>query len=148
MFQQEFFISRVDWERHRPIVFMVTFLCIMIFPKKRDSVDINFLHMVIYMFRGRVRMTIVPTTLAEIFRSLSLCSRGYDQFKGSNLLPHIWMLEHFYQRQAENGTEADLHNKIISHAMRLSMCDAPNNEDGWCFFLTHLIENHILWRLP
>ncbi|KAH0750740.1 hypothetical protein KY290_029972 [Solanum tuberosum] len=32
--------------------------------------------------------------------------------------------------------------------MRLSMWDAPNNEDGWHFFLTHLKGNHIQWRLP
>ncbi|KAK6776058.1 hypothetical protein RDI58_027059 [Solanum bulbocastanum] len=94
--------------------------------------------MVIYMFRGPIRVTIVPMILAKIFQSLSLYSKGYDQFKGSNLLLQIWALEHLYQRQAENGTEADLHNKIKRHTMRLSMWDAPNNEDGWCFFLTHL----------
>ncbi|KAG5590458.1 hypothetical protein H5410_040972 [Solanum commersonii] len=98
--------------------------------------------------RGPVRVTIVLMILAEIFRSLSLCSRGYDQFKGSNLLLQIWALEHFYQRLAENGTEANLHNKIRSHAMRLSMWDALNNEDGWRLFLTHLTGNHIQWRLP
>ncbi|KAK4729648.1 hypothetical protein R3W88_022636 [Solanum pinnatisectum] len=65
-----------------------------------DCVDINLLPMVIYMFRGPVRVTI------------------------------IWALEHFYQRHAKHGTEAELHNKIRSHAMRLSIWDAPNNEDG------------------
>ncbi|KAH0670782.1 hypothetical protein KY285_025035 [Solanum tuberosum] len=28
------------------------------------------------------------------------------------------------------------------------MWDAPNNEDGWRLFLTHLTRNHIQWRLP
>lgn len=100
------------------------------------------------MFRGPVTVTIIPTILTEIFRSLSLCSRGYHQFKGSNLLLQIWALEHFYQRQAEIGTEEDLHNKIRSHAMRLSTWDAPNNEEGWRLFLTHLTGNRIQWRLP
>ncbi|KAH0746036.1 hypothetical protein KY285_007693 [Solanum tuberosum] len=77
--------------------------------------------MVIFMFRGPVRVIIVLMILTEIFRSLSLCSRGYDHFKGSNLLLQLWVLEHFYQRQAENDVEADLHNKIRSHARRLSM---------------------------
>ncbi|KAH0642207.1 hypothetical protein KY290_033805 [Solanum tuberosum] len=99
------------------------------------------------MFRGPIRVTIVPMILAEIFRSLSLCSRGYDYFKGSNLLLQIWVLEHFYQRHAEDGAEADLRNKIRSHATRLSMWDAPNDEDGWRLFLTHLTGNHIQWRL-
>ncbi|KAH0713700.1 hypothetical protein KY289_009659 [Solanum tuberosum] len=137
-FHQEFFISKVDWERLRAIVFVTAFLGIMIFLKKKSSVDINLLPMVIFMFRGPIRVTIVPMVLAEIFRSLSLCSRGYGHFKGSNLLLQIWVLEHFYQRHAENGAEADLRNKIRSQATRLSMWDAPNDEDGWHLFLTHL----------
>ncbi|KAH0769773.1 hypothetical protein KY290_013755 [Solanum tuberosum] len=147
-FHQEFFISRVDWEKLRAIVFMTAFLGIMIFPNKKGCVDINLLPMIIFMFRGPIRVTIVPMILAEIFRSLSLCSRGYDHFKGSNLLLQIWVLEHFYQRHAENGIEADLRNKIRSHATRLSMWDAPNDEDGWRLFLTHVTGNRIQWRLP
>ncbi|KAH0716902.1 hypothetical protein KY290_013474 [Solanum tuberosum] len=147
-FHKKFFISRVDWERLRAIVFMTAFLGFMIFPKKKGCVDINLLHMVIFMFRGPIRVTIVPMILAEIFRSLSLCSRGYDYFKGSNLLLQIWVLEHFYQRHAENGAEVVLRNKIKSHAMRLSMWDAPNDEDGWRIFLTHFTGNRIQWRLP
>ncbi|KAK4718036.1 hypothetical protein R3W88_016374 [Solanum pinnatisectum] len=112
-FQQEFFISRVVSTS-------------------------TLLPMVIYMFRGPVRVTIVPMILAEIFQSLSLCSRGYDHFRGSNLLLQIWVLEHFYPTQVENGTEVDLHNKIKSHAMRLRMWDSPNNDEGWRLFLTHL----------
>ncbi|KAH0655160.1 hypothetical protein KY285_030042 [Solanum tuberosum] len=55
----------------------------------------------------------------------------------SSLRPFwIWVLEHFYQRHVENGAEADLRNKIKSHAMRLSMWDAPNDEDGCRSFLT------------
>ncbi|KAH0678980.1 hypothetical protein KY284_020065 [Solanum tuberosum] len=121
----------------------MAFLGIMIFPKKKACVDINLLPMVIFMFRGPIRVTIVPMILAEIFRSLSLYSRGYDHFKGSNMLLQIWVLEHFYQRQEKNDIEADLHNKIRSHAARLSMWDAPNNEDGWRIFLTHLTGNRI-----
>ncbi|KAG5580224.1 hypothetical protein H5410_050851, partial [Solanum commersonii] len=94
-FQQEFFISRVDWERHRAIVFVVALLGIMIFPKKRGCVDINLLSM-------------------------------------------IWVLEQFYQRKVENGTEVDLCNKIRSHAMRLSIWNTLNNEEGWRLFPTHL----------
>ncbi|KAK4713619.1 hypothetical protein R3W88_019526 [Solanum pinnatisectum] len=116
--------------------------------KKKGCVDINLLPMVIYMFRGPVRVTIVPMILEEIVRSLSFCSRGYDHFKGSNLLLQIWVLEYFYQRQVENGTEAGVHNKIRSYAMRLSIWDAPNNESGWRFFLTHFTGNYIQWRLP
>ncbi|KAG5579759.1 hypothetical protein H5410_050386 [Solanum commersonii] len=61
----------------------------MIFPKKRDCVNFNLLPMVIYMFRGPVRVTIVPMILAEIFQSLSLCSRGYDHFRGNNLFLQV-----------------------------------------------------------
>ncbi|KAH0632836.1 hypothetical protein KY284_035622 [Solanum tuberosum] len=32
--------------------------------------------------------------------------------------------------------------------MRLSMWDAPNDEDGWRLFPTHLTGNHIPWQLP
>ncbi|KAH0689361.1 hypothetical protein KY289_016719 [Solanum tuberosum] len=143
-----YLFKRVGWERHRAIVFVMAFLGIMIFPKKKACVDINLLPMVIFMFRGPVRVTIVPMILAEIFRSLSLCSRGYNHFKGSNLLLQMWVLEHFYQRQEENGVEVNLHNKIRSHAARLSMWDASNNEDGWRLFLTHFTGNRIQWRLP
>ncbi|KAH0669355.1 hypothetical protein KY285_023513 [Solanum tuberosum] len=52
------------------------------------------------------------------------------------------------KRQAETGAEVDLRNKIRSHAARLSMWDAPNNEDSWRLFLTHLTGNRIQWRLP
>ncbi|KAG5590054.1 hypothetical protein H5410_040568 [Solanum commersonii] len=57
----------------------------------------------------------------------------------------IWALEQFYQRQAKNCTKVDLHNKMRSHVMRLSMWDAQNNEDSWRFYLTHLTGNHIPW---
>lgn len=57
MFEQEFFISRVDWERHVAIIIVEAFLGIMIFLKKRDLVNINLLPMVIYMFRWHVRLT-------------------------------------------------------------------------------------------
>ncbi|KAK6793737.1 hypothetical protein RDI58_007190 [Solanum bulbocastanum] len=50
----------------------------------------------------------------------------------------IWVLENFYQRKVENGTEADLHRKIRCRVMRFSMWDAPNNEGDWRLFLTHL----------
>ncbi|KAH0698507.1 hypothetical protein KY284_012722 [Solanum tuberosum] len=73
------------------------------------------------------------------------CLRRADE--GSNLLLPIWAVEYFYQRKAENGSEADLHNKIRSHAMILSTWDALNNEEGCRLFLTHLTGNRIQWRL-
>lgn len=120
----------------------------MIFPKKRGGVDVNLLCMVIFMFRGPVRVTMETMILVEMFQSLSLYCRGYDHFKKSNLLLQIWTLELFYQKRVENVTEAFSHNRIRNHTIILSMWDSPKNEEGWRIFLTHLTGNDIQWQLP
>lgn len=56
-FHQKFFISMVDLDRLKAIVFMMEFLVVMIFLMKKDCVDINLLHMVIFIFKGRVRVS-------------------------------------------------------------------------------------------
>lgn len=79
-----FYIFRVDWKWHKAIIFNVSFLGMMIFPKK-GWVNINLLPIVIYMFRGHTKVTIVPMILVEIFPSLSFYSRRYNHFKESNM---------------------------------------------------------------
>lgn len=81
---REFFFTRIDWERHRVIVFMVAFLGVMVFPMRKNRISIYLLPTVIFMCRGSVRTIIVPMILAEIFRSLVTCSRGSNFFRGCN----------------------------------------------------------------
>lgn len=74
----------------RPMVFSLSLLGALVFPQRQRIININLLPMVIAMFKGNLRVTLDPMVLEEIFRALSACSRGYDFFKGCNLLLQVW----------------------------------------------------------
>lgn len=128
-FQSEFFFSRIDWERQRAIIFIVSFLGIMMFLMRGNQININLLLIVSFMCRGSPRVTIMSMILAEIFRSLSACSRGYKFFRGCNLMLQVWALEQFYRRNMDNDTRESGCNQIFSHKLRMNMWDVPNNKE-------------------
>lgn len=45
--------------------------------------------LVLAKFRGNLQVILVPVLLVEIFMALSTCWKGYDFFKGCNLLLQI-----------------------------------------------------------
>ncbi|KAG5597764.1 hypothetical protein H5410_038996 [Solanum commersonii] len=129
-FHQEFFTSVVNWER-LGYCLRGRFLGIMIFPKKKRCVDINLAYGHLHVW-GPIRVTIVPMILAEMFRSLSLCSRGYDHFKEVTYCRKFGRWNTFIKGM-QKMTPVEPYDKIRSHATRLGMWDAPNDVDGWRF---------------
>ena len=67
---------------NRCICYQGAFLGIMIFLMRRHYVNINILPEVMNVFTDPQRFTLVHMILAEVFRSLSACSRGHDFFGG------------------------------------------------------------------
>jgi len=103
----------------RPRVFVMTFLGVMVFPKRSHSVDINILPMVISIFNNPQRFSLVPMILADVFRLMTACIRGHDFFGGCSMLLQIWAREHFYRRDPQMDYYIGAHTKIESQENRL-----------------------------
>ncbi|XP_009614920.1 uncharacterized protein [Nicotiana tomentosiformis] len=96
----EFQFDQVTWKSLRPNTFAMELLGLLVFPQRRGRININLLPVVLKTFHGNLQATLVPMVLAEMLRALSAYARGYDNFKGYNLLLQIWATEHFFQWEA------------------------------------------------
>nr|XP_033515916.1 uncharacterized protein LOC117280321 [Nicotiana tomentosiformis] len=74
---------------------------------------------------GNLQATLVLMVLAKMLRALSACARGYDFFKGYNLLLQIWDTEHFFQREATIDYFVDITKMIHSHNERMRHWVSP-----------------------
>ncbi|KAK4349293.1 hypothetical protein RND71_032048 [Anisodus tanguticus] len=83
-------------------------------PKRKGRININLMPMVLAMFAGPERLTLVPMILVEMFRTLSACSRGHGFFGGCNLLLQIWVVEHSYKRPPINDYAEGICNRTQS----------------------------------
>ncbi|KAK4731621.1 hypothetical protein R3W88_024609 [Solanum pinnatisectum] len=132
---REFERTRGAWEHMRPRVFVMTFLGVMVFPIRSNSVDINILPMVINIFSDPQRFSLVPMILAEVLRSMKACIRGHDLFGGWNMLLQIW---DYYM---------GARNRIESHEDRLrNWTGVTTKREEWHTFLNNLTGDAIQWK--
>ncbi|KAH0688044.1 hypothetical protein KY285_016605 [Solanum tuberosum] len=146
-YQREFECTRGAWEHMRPIVFVMAFLGVMVFPIRYNYIDINILPMVISIFNVPQRFTLVPMVLAEILHSMTACIRGHNFFGGCSILLQIWAREHFYQRDPQMDYYIGAPNKIESHEDRLqNWVGAPIGSEEWSTYLNNLTGDAIQWK--
>ncbi|KAH0679232.1 hypothetical protein KY284_020317 [Solanum tuberosum] len=146
-YQREFEYTRGAWEHMRPRVFIMVFLGVMVFPIRSNSIDINILPMVISIFNDPQRFTLVPMILAEVLRSLTVCIRGHDFFRGCNILLQIWARKNFYRLDQQMDYYIAAPNKIESHEYRLqNWMGAPTGREEWRTFLNNLTGDAIQWK--
>ncbi|KAH0688977.1 hypothetical protein KY289_016335 [Solanum tuberosum] len=144
---QEFEYTHGAWEHMRPRVFVMTFLGIMVFPIRSNSIDINILPIVISIFNDPQRFTLVPMILAEVLRSMTACIRGHNFFGGCSILLQIWAREHFYRRDPQMDYYRGAPNKIESHEDRLqNWVGVPTGREEWRIFLNNLTGDAIQWK--
>lgn len=85
--------NRGKWEARRTLVFITTFLGIMVCPRDDKKIEIGLVGMVDVAMK-RADSTIVPLILSEIYRALTVCKEGGSFFQGCNLLLQLWIQEH------------------------------------------------------
>lgn len=112
---EAFLCDRETWESLRPL----TLLRLLVFPQRKGRINVNVLPLVLATFRRNLSVTLISMLLAELFRALSVCSRGYDFFKGCNLLLQVWATEHFFQREPIIDYFISTNNMIWSHKERI-----------------------------
>ena len=83
------------WKANECFAFMVTFLGLIIFPKRDKHIDIR-LAGVVKALTTMENPTIIPMILADMFRALTKCLSGEMYFEGCNILLQIWFLEYLY----------------------------------------------------
>lgn len=150
--QDEFF-SYDSWKQKRCFAFAVCFLGTIVFPKGTTK-DIH-THLVIVtkaLFGGidGKHYTLVPMVVADIYRALGRCKRGYKHFEGCNLLLQIWLMEHL---QKVNGGLAFQkptgENHILGHVpgaiLTAKSFEKPKCVKEWVEFLSHLNDDSMQW---
>ena len=88
------------WERKRPWVYGLVMAGTYLFPRKDKKIAFKLTKVMFDLFLGIKdrQCSIVPTILADIFIACTTCQRGEKFFHGSNLILHIWDMEHFMRR--------------------------------------------------
>lgn len=76
------------WKANECFAFMVTFLGLIIFPKRDKHIDIR-LAGVVKALTTMENPTIIPMILADMFRALTKCLSGEMYFEGCNILLQI-----------------------------------------------------------
>ena len=104
--------------------FMVSFLGLIIFPKRDKNIDISLAGMVKALTTTESR-TIIPMILADIFCALTKCLSGEMYFEGCNNLLQIWFLEHLYHHDRAPRFTPNWCNYVSSHKEREAKIDFP-----------------------
>ena len=72
--------------------------------------------------------SIISTILADIFVDCITCQRSEKFFHGSNLVLHIWAMEHFMRRSPiPDSLPMSGYNWIVTHHKRVNGNSLSNN---------------------
>ena len=91
------FTSEAMWERKRPWVYGLVMAGTYLFPRKDTKIAFKLTKVMFDLFLGIKdrQYSTVLTILANIFVACTTCQRSGKFFHGSNLVLHIWAMEHF-----------------------------------------------------
>lgn len=146
---REMFSSHASWSEKRVFVFSVCFFGLLVFPRgAKQEIYTRLVMVTDALFNGidGKPYTIVPMVVADIYRALGLCKKGFKYFEGCNLLLQLWFMGHL---QKINGSQ-ELYkqngaNHIMSYAIPVVAFKHPNSVKGWGKLLSKLNDTTIQW---
>ncbi|KAH0635947.1 hypothetical protein KY289_035862 [Solanum tuberosum] len=112
------------WKANGSFAFMVTFLGIIVYPKRDKHIDIR-LAEVVKMLTTMESPTIIPMILTNMFCALTKCINGEMYFEGCNILLQILFLEHLYHHDRAAKFTPDWCNYVSSHKKREEKINFP-----------------------
>ncbi|KAH0655570.1 hypothetical protein KY285_030452 [Solanum tuberosum] len=133
------------WKANGCFAFMVTFLGLIVFPKRDKHIDIR-LAGVVKALTTMESPTIIPMILADMFRALTKCINGEMYFESCNILLQIWFLEHLYHHDRAPRFTPDWCNYVSSHKERETKIDFPKGITACEEKLSVITSDEIVWN--
>lgn len=130
--------SEQAWKQKRPWVYGLVMAGIYLFPRsdKRISFQIDKMISDFFFGIGGRQGSIVPTIVADLFVSCTLCKQGASFFFGANRILHVWAMEHFKCRQSIlNSLPPTGNNWIATYDTRVDRVNLPKDASGYLVFL-------------
>ena len=144
------FTSKEIWDRKRVWVYGLVMAGTYLFPRKDKKIAFKLTKIMYDLFLGinNKPCSIIPTILADIFIACSTCQRGGKFFCGSNLILHVWGMEHFMRRPAiPESLPMSGYNWVITHHKRVDSSNLPCNASEFVDFLTNMTNQNVRWVL-
>nr|XP_027101279.1 uncharacterized protein LOC113720813 [Coffea arabica]XP_027101280.1 uncharacterized protein LOC113720813 [Coffea arabica] len=144
------FTSKETWNRKRVWVYGLVMTGTFFFPRKDKKIAFKLTRILYDLFLGinDRPCSIIPTILADIFIACTTCQKGKKFFCGSNLILHIWGMEHFMRRPAiSSSLPMFAYNWIITHHKRINRDSLPCNASEFVDFLKNVTDQNIRWVL-
>ncbi|XP_075103084.1 uncharacterized protein LOC142177653 [Nicotiana tabacum] len=153
IYHDEFAITSLDWTHRRVFVFIVCFLGMIVFPIQGDRIHTRLAMVTKTLMEGieGQTYTIVPMIVAEKYRALDCCKKGFRHFEGCNLLLKIWLLEHLQRGQYHQEFPQRPWNDHITfhHPKRMTFIPykfaQPENSVDWVLFFSNLTDDKVHW---
>ncbi|XP_016451638.1 uncharacterized protein LOC107776276 [Nicotiana tabacum] len=149
----ELVVTFLGWTHRRVFVFIICFLGLLIFPKKRGKIHTRLAMVAKTPMEGieGQTYTIIPMILAEMYRALDRCKQGYGHFGGCNLLLQVWLLEYFQRGEYQQELLRRPLNDYIAyhHPKRMTFIPdrfvQPGSAVSWVRFFSNLTDEKVHW---
>ncbi|XP_075084652.1 uncharacterized protein LOC107777302 [Nicotiana tabacum] len=138
--------NRQKWDEHRRVAFMITFLGLLVFPRKDNNIDIKVVG-VASTFLTQDKSTLAPMIMSDIFRALTACKAGGNFFEGCNLLLQMWMTEHLCPRSQLLSYGPSDKTCIGEFHTRIDGVSLPEGVTAWVSYFRTLTASQIQWTL-
>jgi len=153
LYHDELAITSLGWTHRQVFVFIVYYLGMLIFPMKGERIHTRLAMVYRNLMEGIEGQiyTIIPMILAEMYRALDRCKKGYGHFEGCNLLLHVWLLEHFQRGEFLQELPRRPWNDHIAYHHPKRMTFIPNrfvqsgNAVSWVHFFSNLTDERVHW---
>ncbi|KAH0705576.1 hypothetical protein KY289_010652 [Solanum tuberosum] len=125
------FLSRSSWSQTQTLAFAVCLLGTMVFPQGGgNEIDTRIVMVTHAIFEGvgkkgqvKKNFNLAPIILADIYRSLGQCKKGFPFFQGCNILLEWWMSKHLlktYETQKQKLAEPQKEIHLDHYEFHLS----------------------------
>uniref|UniRef100_M1B702 DUF7745 domain-containing protein n=1 Tax=Solanum tuberosum TaxID=4113 RepID=M1B702_SOLTU len=133
------------WKANGCFAFMVTFLGLIVFPKRDKHIDFR-LAGVVKALTTMESPTIIPIILADMLRALTKCINRKVYFEGCNIWLQIWFLEHLYHHDRAPRFTPDWCNYVSSHKERETKINFPKGILACEEKLSAITSNELVWN--
>ncbi|CDP17712.1 unnamed protein product [Coffea canephora] len=144
------FTSKEMWERKRAWVYGLVMAGTYFFPRKDKKIAFKVAKILYDLFLGvkDKQCSIILTILADIFVACITCQRGEKFFCGSNLILHVWGMEHFMRRSfIPESLPMSGYNWIVTHHKTVNRNSLPCNASEFVDFLKNKTDQNARWVL-